>query len=782
MAPKVQGMLNVDTISVPKHLQIDEASLRRYMEEHVRGFNSKGYEVRKFAYGQSNPTYLIISGGKRYVMRKKPPGKLLPSAHAVEREYRVMTALRGTDVPVPHTYCLCTDNTVIGTPFYIMEFMNGRVFTDPQLTGLRPYEKYAVYSELNRVLAALHTVDFEEVGLGDFGPKSNYCGRQLRRWSKQYYASKTHEVPEMDRLIKYLEGRLSEMEKEDETTIVHGDYRLDNCIFHPTEFRIIAVLDWELCTLGHPLSDLAYVSLMYQLEPSPQGLRGLKGTNVEGVPSEHDFYAAYIRNAGRVSTVKNRRYYSALSLFRFAAIAQGVHKRRVDGNASFSGDIDMAASRGASLHYAKLAWGVIDGDEADRYENLSLPASLLSFEEHFSPKFHHYRKLLLRYMDEYIYPSEKMFEEQHNAQGSDRRWEPPPIQAELKKKAKELGLWNLWLPESRNGAGLTNLEYAYLCEIMGRSEIAPETMNCSAPDTGNMEVLERYGNEEMKERWLKPLLNGEIRSCFAMTERRVGSSDATNIQSSIVRDGDHYVLNGRKWWTSGAPDARCKVAIFMGKTDTGAARHLQQSMVVVPMDTPGVRVLRHLNVFGYDDAPHGHGEVDFKDVRVPASHMLLGEGRGFEISQGRLGPGRIHHCMRSIGAAERALEIMCRRVQNRFVFRDMLAMKDTVLADIANSRIEIEQARLFVLHTAHVMDKHGVEKAQEYISMIKVAVIQMVNTVLDRAIQAHGGMGVCQDTILAKTWANVRTLRFADGPDEVHRMRVGKAELRRAKL
>jgi acyl-CoA dehydrogenase len=396
----------------------------------------------------------------------------------------------------------------------------------------------------------------------------------------------------------------------------------------------------------------------------------------------------------------------------------------------------------------------------------------------YSEKVNELRRRVQAFMDEHVHPNEATYHEQQERAAD--RWQPVPIVEALKPKARAAGLWNLFLPQSHYGAGLTNLEYAPLAEIMGRVQWSSEVFNCSAPDTGNMETIERYGTEEHKKQWLEPLLEGKIRSAFCMTEPDVASSDATNIQCRIERDGDHYVINGRKWWSSGAPDPRCKILIVMGKTDPhNMDKHRQQSMILVPRDTPGVRIVRNLSVFGWDDAPHGHAEVVFENVRVPAANILLGEGRGFEIAQGRLGPGRIHHCMRTIGLAERALEMMCKRALDRRPFGKPLAEQGVMIERIANSRIMIDQARLLVLHAAWKMDTAGNKEARREIAEIKVAIPNMACQVIDWAVQTHGAGGVTKDFGLARMFATARTMRIVDGPDEVHRHQLGRLELQK---
>ncbi|KAE9455173.1 hypothetical protein C3L33_12911, partial [Rhododendron williamsianum] len=660
----------------------------------------RAFHLLYFGHGQSNPTFLIevISGSSvnRYVLRKKPPGKLLASAHAVEREFQVLQALGlHTQVPVPKVFCLCTDSSVIGTPFYIMEYLDGRMFLDPRLPGLAANRRREVYRATAAALASLHSADVDAIGLGKFGRRDNYCKRQVERWARQYIAStgegKSDRNPKMLALADWLRQHIPVEDSLGETSgLVHGDFRVDNLVFHPTEDKVIGILDWELSTLGNQMCDVAY-SCMRKPWPLAQW-----------------------------------KFYVAFSMFRGASIYAGVHSRWIMGNAS-GGERAQRAGRKANL-LVETAWSFIGRKSVlpqhppsystgqDPLERLENESNHLNEGGKFVPIYHA--------LD--IHPEEE----------------------NLKELAKRGGLWNLFIP----------------------------VFNCGAPDTGNMEVLLRYGNKEQLQEWLIPLLEGKIRSGFAMTEPQVASSDATNIECSIkrfmtnrvssYREGDSYVINGKKWWTSGAMDPRCKLLIVMGKTDFTGPKHKQQSMILVDIHTPGIHVKRPLTVFGFDDAPHGHAEILFENVRVPAKNILLGEGRGFEIAQGRLGPGRLHHCLRLIGAAERGMQMMIQRALKRRTFGKLIAEHGSFLSDIAKCRIDLEQTRLLVLEAADQLDRLGNKEARGILAMAKVAAPNMALKVLDMAMQVHGAAGLSSDTILAHLWATSRTLRLADGPDE----------------
>ncbi|KAJ6323422.1 hypothetical protein OIU76_010849 [Salix suchowensis] len=744
--------------------QFDHDSLFHYASAHVPGFPSSAastFTVKQFGHGQSNPTFLLEVGNggsmKRYVLRKKPPGKLLQSAHAVDREYQVLRALgERTEIPVPRVFCLCRDASVIGTDFYIMEFLEGRIFIDPKLPGLAPERREAIYRETARVLAALHSVDVDAIGLGKYGRRNNYCKRQVERWTKQYIAStgdsRYPSNPKMLELAHWLQQHIPSEDSSGEG-IVHGDFRIDNVVFHPIEDRVIGILDWELSTLGNQMTDVAYSCLAYIVDINHENQQVGKGFELtripEGIPSQAEYLAEYCSASGKPWPAAVWKFHISLAMFRGAAI--------------YAGDIQSLAygqcfRRKAVLpnhppdpiarDYTKQFGG---GNESGRF----VP----------SEKVLKLRNRLVKFMENHIYPMENEF---YKLAQSSSRWTVHPEEESLKELAKKEGflivlkeLKKLLFDESNRmdtngehdqflGAGLSNLEYGYLCEIMGRSVWAPQVFNCGAPDTGNMEVLLRYGNKEQLLQWLVPLLQGKIRSGFAMTEPQVASSDATNIECSIKREGDSYIINGRKWWTSGAMDPRCKVLIVMGKTDFTAANHKQQSMILVDIQTPG--------------------------------NILLGEGRGFEIAQGRLGPGRLHHCMRLIGASERGMQMMVQRALSRRAFGKLIAEQGSFRSDIAKCRIELEKTRLLVLEAADQLDRLGNKKARGTIAMAKVAAPNMALMVLDKAMQVHGAAGVSSDTILAHLWATARTLRIADGPDEVHLGTIAKLELQRAKL
>ncbi|KAL5196594.1 hypothetical protein ABZP36_000106 [Zizania latifolia] len=816
---------------------IDEAALLRYAAAHVAGFPSPalGLVLTQFGHGQSNPTYCLevsAPGGeaRRYVLRKKPPGVILQSAHAVEREFQVFKALgTHTDVPVPKVFCLCTDASLIGTPFYIMEYLEGLIYPDNKLTGVTPTKRRTIYLAAAETLAAIHKVDVAAIGLQKYGRRDNYCKRQVERWERQYLSSTGEGKPaRYQKMIDLAHWLKEHIPEEDSSTgfgtgLVHGDYRVDNLIFHPTEDRVIGVLDWELSTLGNQMCDVAYSCLPYIIDATPtesNSYGGFEYTGIpDGIPLLEEYLTAYCSLSARPWPAANWKFYIAFSLFRGASIYAGVYHRWTMGNASggerarFAGKIANAMvdcvwdfiSRenvlrkqpALGIHVSKASRQEFHGE----HEGLTSKKNQRKFVP--SEKVMQLRKKLMKFMEDHIYPMENEF---YKLAQSTSRWTIHPEEEKIKALAKREGLWNLFIPldsaararellfEDRShgspgstdelllGAGLTNLEYGYLCEIMGRSIWAPQIFNCGAPDTGNMEVLLRYGTKEQQKQWLIPLLEGKIRSGFAMTEPQVASSDATNIECSISRQGDSYVISGTKWWTSGAMDPRCQILILMGKTDFSAPKHKQQSMILVNINTPGVKIRRPLLVFGFDDAPHGHAEITFENVRVPATNILLGEGRGFEIAQGRLGPGRLHHCMRLIGVAERGMNLMVERALSRITFGKRIAQHGSFLSDLAKCRIELEQARLLVLEAADQLDRHGNKNARGILAMAKVAAPNMALKVLDMAMQVHGAAGLSSDTVLSHLWATARTLRIADGPDEVHLGTIAKLELQRARM
>uniref|UniRef100_A0A8C3LPX9 Acyl-CoA dehydrogenase family member 11 n=1 Tax=Chrysolophus pictus TaxID=9089 RepID=A0A8C3LPX9_CHRPC len=684
--------------------------------------------------GQSNPTFYLQKGGRAYVLRKKPHGPLLPQAHKVDREYRVQKALFSAGFPVPEPLLYCSDVSVIGTEFYVMQHVQGRIFRDASLPEVGPAERCALYLAMIETLAQLHSFDLRSLGLQGYGRGPGYCRRQVSTWKRQYDAAAHTDIPAMNELAEWLANNLPP--DDDKEALIHGDFRIDNIIFHPTEARVLAVLDWELSTTGHPLTDLAYATQFYFW---PTSLNALEN------PSFEELISVYCRCRDISTTVPNLNFFLALSYFKM-----GIYARYLIGNASAEN----------SHEFAKMVKPL-----AEKGLELSKRLSFSNMQHSTSGElFYQSRKgqeMLLKvkqFMKQHVYPAEKEIAEYYAKHGNtEERWKKPPVLERLKEMAKAEGLWNLFLPAV---SGLSQLDYALIAEETGKRFFAPEIFNCQAPDTGNMEVLHMYGTEEQKKEWLEPLLEGKISSCFCMTEPDVASSDATNMQCSIERDGNSYVINGKKWWSSG------KLKIN------------HNTMIIVPMDTPGVRLIRPLSVFGYVDEIHGgHFEVHFNDVRVPVSNIILGEGRGFEIAQGRLGPGRIHHCMRSIGAAETALEILCQRAAQRETFGKKLYHHEVIAHWIAECRLSIEQARLLTLKTASKIDTLGNRKARKEIAMTKVVVPRAVLKVIDCAIQVCGGAGVSQDFPLASMFAYIRTLRVADGPDEVHLSTIARWEL-----
>ncbi|XP_034416161.1 acyl-CoA dehydrogenase family member 11 [Cyclopterus lumpus] len=755
------------TTSVRQQHKFSVGRLQKYLSVKSQTVsNNDTLTVRQYSAGQSNPTFLVQTPSDSYVLRKKPPGELLPGAHKVDREYRVQKALFSAGFPVPQPLLHCTDAEIIGTEFYLMEHVRGRIFRDLRLPGVSAAERAALYVAAVETLAKLHSLDLASLNLEGYGKGSGYCKRQVSTWTKQYTAAATRDIPAMNELSDWLMNNLPAT--DDEVTLVHGDFRLDNLIIHPREARVMAVLDWELSTTGQPLADLAYFLMPYYWPTSiniTSTMGSLKG--IQGIPTVEDLISIYCRVRGIPSALPQLNFYLALSVFKMAGIAQGIYARHLLGNAS----APNAAQFGQCVEpLAKVALQLAQrSDTGPAGDSLFLQTA----------RGQAVLQQVKDFMRQYVLPAQEEVAEYYSKHAqSAQRWHPPSVIQDLKVKAREAGLWNLFLPAV---SGLSQLDYAYIAEETGRCLFAPEVFNCQAPDTGNMEVLHMFGSEEQKSKWLEPLLKGEIRSCFCMTEPDVASSDATNMECTLCRDEDNFVINGKKWWTSGAGNPQCKVAIVMcrSKSQDVKTRHGQHSMVLVPMDTPGVQLVRPLTVFGQDDAIHGgHFEVHFENVRVPTHNIILGEGRGFEIAQGRLGPGRLHHCMRAVGLAELALELLCQRAASRHTFGKKLYQHEVVAHWIAECRLMIEQTRLLTLHAARALDTQGSRAARKQIAMIKVAAARMACKVVDCAIQVYGGAGVSGDFPLAQMYSYVRTLRIADGPDEVHLSSIAHLELR----
>uniref|UniRef100_G3TE92 Acyl-CoA dehydrogenase family member 10 n=1 Tax=Loxodonta africana TaxID=9785 RepID=G3TE92_LOXAF len=807
-------MVAPNTCLVRKTMEIPKDSLEKYLKGLLGTQTTGPLELLQFNHGQSNLTYYIRLANHQLVLRKKPPGKLLPLAHAIEREFRIMKALAKAGVPVPKVLDLCEDSSIIGTPFYLMEYCPGLIYKDPSLPGLEPSQRQAVYTAMNRALAQIHSVDLRAAGLEDYGKQGGYISCQVSTCIKQYRASETSTIPAMERLIEWLPLHLPE---EQRTTVVHGDFRLDNLIFHPEKTEVLAVLDWELSTLGDPLADVAYNCLAHFLPSDFPMLRGLSDCDLTqlGIPTAEDYFRMYCLHVG-IPPIENWNFYMAFSFFRIAATLQGVYKHSFTGKGSSAsaeqtGNLtefmcnlawDFAVKEGfrvfkktpatkpslRSLHTQASPQTLLSITGTRSYSSFPEPSptcaskgSLVISPEGLSQPVREPYHPLKQFGEQRVYPVEQ---ELQIHEASADRWTPSPLIEDLKEKAKAKGLWNLFLPletdpEKNYSTGLINVEYAHLCKLMGSSVYALEVIfNCCAPDAGNMELLVRYGTEEQKALWRVSLLEGRARSCFAMTEPEVASSDATNIESSIREENGYHVINSRTWWISGILDPCCQLCVFMGKTDPQAPRHRQQSVLLVPMETPGIKVTRSLKVFGLEDAPGGHSEVLFEAVRMPKENIVLGPGRGFDIAQGRLGSSRIHRCVRLMGFSERALACRKAPVKSQVAFRKPQVEQGTLLADITQSRVEIEQPRLLVLKAAHIMDMAGNKAAPLDIAMIKMVAPSMACRVIKHAIQAFGAAGLSIDYPLAHFFAWARALCFADSPDEVHWAAVAKMELK----
>uniref|UniRef100_A0A8D2Q939 Acyl-CoA dehydrogenase family member 11 n=1 Tax=Varanus komodoensis TaxID=61221 RepID=A0A8D2Q939_VARKO len=687
-----------DTIEVRERHRFNQDALDKYLDRHLPGFAlqpTQALTVRQYSSGQSNPTFYLKKGLQTYVLRKKPHGPLLPQAHKIDREYRVQKALFEAGFPVSEPLLYCSDVSVIGTEFYVMKHVQGRIFRNPALPGVDPAERSALYVALAETLAQLHSFSMSSLGLQNYGKGPGYCKRQVSTWSRQYQAAAHTLIPAMNELTEWLMNNLPADDNEEK--LIHGDFRIDNVIFHPRKACVLAVLDWELSTIGHPLADLSYM-LTFYFWPKAMCLTFGDFENLRdyaGIPSLEEMVNIYSRCRATSSALPNLNFFLALSFFKIASISQGVYARYLLGNSAAENSVEFGnlvkplAETG--LHLAKqtsFITGIAPCNKGELFRQSNYGREVLQKVKNF--------------MKKHVFPAEKaMLEYYTRNKNSPDVWKKPAVIERLKERARAEGLWNLFLPAV---SGLNQLDYALIAEEMGKCYFAPEVFNCHAPDTGNMEVLHLYGTEEQKKQWLEPLLEGKISSCFCMTEPDVASSDAANMECSLQRDGECYVINGKKWWSSG-------------------------------------------------------------------------EGRGFEIAQGRLGPGRIHHCMRSIGAAETALQILCERSAQRVAFGKKLYHHEVVAHWIAESRIAIEQARLLTLKAASRIDTLGNKEARKEVAMIKVVAPRAVLKVIDCAIQVCGGAGFSEDFPLAEMFAYIRTLRVADGPDEVHLSNIAKLEL-----
>ena len=784
---------------------ISKRSLGGTVVEHI--------ECTKFSHGQSNPTFLVsINGGEReLVLRKKPPPPILPSAHAIEREYEVLCCLFPLGFPVPEPIALCKEAHVLGTPFYLMSFVKGEIYKYSDLRDVDDeHGRREIYFEMARVLARLHSIDPSRVGLRRYGRAEGYVGRQIDIWNRQYMKSQLDgeqgvalgvKMRQLCHVLQRHEATMKGRQTPSASCLAHGDFRLDNLVYDQSTRKVVAVLDWELSTLGDPFCDLAYSCLPYYIPHNaiPQ-LALPQNPPLTGIPSIDEYIQVYCHERG-IERPGNAdwNFYVSLSLFRLTSILAGVRARARQGNAS-SSEAAVLASEDNISALAQIALRLM-GDRTSSFDDYMFHSGSIYMGESSLEEKSLLERLMI-FMRAKVLPAECILTE-HAA--SDKRWSIHPLQEELKVEAKRQGLWNLWIaPDLAEKIGsflqsmslsederillagpkLTNASYAKFAEVMGYSVWASEIFNCSAPDTGNMEVLARYGNIPQQKKWLLPLLRGDVRSCFAMTEQNVASSDATNIQSSIHFDqgSNEYILNGKKWWISGACDPRCKVAIFMGKTTCHGPVHKQQSMILVPMPNENIINIKPLTVFGYDDAPHGHAEMEFDNVRVPKENVILGEGRGFEIAQGRLGPGRLHHCMRLLGMGERAIFLCLDRIHERKSFGKRFYEHQLIRADLARCRVDLDAARLVVHNAAAALDAVGSKAARSTISIAKVYTPSAVLAVVDRVIQIFGGAGVSDKFPLASIWSAARTLRLADGPDNVHLETIAKMEIRKASL